>query len=43
MSDFREICFINKDHAQCDLLFKSSQISKLIFQAKNSYNNSPIN
>ena len=22
MSDFRELCFINRDHAQCDLLFK---------------------
>ena len=31
MSDFRELCFRNKDHAQCDLLFKSSQISKLNF------------
>ena len=31
MSDFRESCFINKDHAQCDLLFKSLQISKLDF------------
>ena len=31
MSDFRELCFINKDHAQCHLFFKSSQISKLDF------------
>ena len=33
MSDFGELCFINKDLAQRlrDLLFKSSQISKLIF------------
>ena len=29
--DFKELCFINKDHAQCDFLSKSSQISKLIF------------
>ena len=29
--NFRELCFINKDHAQCDLMFKSSQISKLNF------------
>ena len=31
MSDFKELRFINKDHAQCDLLLKSSQISKLNF------------
>ena len=44
ISDFSELCFINKDHALCDLLFKSSQISKLIFQAKSSsYNNSSVN
>ena len=44
MSDFRELCFINKNHAQCDLLFKCSQISKLFFRAKNSsYNNSTVN
>ena len=29
MPDFMELCFINKDHAQYDLLFKSSQISKV--------------
>ena len=29
--NFRELCFINKDHAQCGLMFKSSQISKLNF------------
>ena len=28
MFDNRELCFANKDNAQCDLLFKSSQISK---------------
>ena len=31
MPDFRKLCFIYKDYARCDLLFKSSQISKLIF------------
>ena len=31
MSAFRELCFINKDHARCDLLLKSSQRSKLNF------------
>ena len=31
MSAFRELYFINKDHAQCDLLLKSSQRSKLNF------------
>ena len=30
-SNFRESCFVNKHHAQCDLLLKSSQISKLTF------------
>ena len=34
MSNFRELGFINNDHAQCDLLFKSSQVSKLIFSGK---------
>ena len=28
---FRELCFINKDHAQLDLFFKSSKIAKLNF------------
>ena len=31
MSNFRELYFINKDQAQCDLLSKSSQISRLKF------------
>ena len=31
MSDLRELWFTDKDNAQCDLLFKSSQISKLNF------------
>ena len=31
MSDLRELCFTDKDHTQCDLLFKGSQISKLNF------------
>ena len=31
MSDYRKLCFIDKDHAQFDFLFKSSQISKLNF------------
>ena len=31
MSAFKKLCFINKDHAQSDLLFKSSEIPKLIF------------
>ena len=32
-----------RDHAQCDLLFKSLQISKQILQAKTSpYNNSTV-
>ena len=47
VSDFRELCFINKDHETRDLLFKSSLIYKLyniIFEAKNSsFNNSTVN
>ena len=31
VSGFRELRFINEDHLQRDLLFKGSQISKLIF------------
>ena len=33
MSDFRALG--SQDHVQCSLLFKSSQISKLDFLAKN--------
>ena len=29
--DSRELCFINEEHAQYELLFKNSQISKLNF------------
>ena len=31
MFDIRELCFTIKDHAQCNLLFKSPQMPKLNF------------